>query len=193
MNITSCYFYLQQTLLLYDIRYEVNGRKILGAFREKCNLSRCLRVIQRWTFSSVRRGGQCCRFCPQVRVLYSYVPGRRAYSLTRQGEAGRSETDARLYSVDGLAARKPNLLFYGARICSNLQRLETPLCWGRKKKARERRAFLLLLLFAEERKFPSASSLASFIRQSTEQYRRKEEGKTRDCQLLIDIRESYCV
>lgn len=100
---------------------------------------------------------------------------------SRSREKQVMETDAPFYSMDGLAARKPNLLFYGARICSNFQRLGTSLCSG-EKKARERRVFLLFLFVAEKRKFPSASSLASFIRQ-TEQYRRKEERKTRDCQL----------
>jgi len=57
--------------------------------------------------------------------------------------------------VDGLAARKPNLLFYGARICSNLQRLGTPLCSGEKKGPRATR-FSTSSFFAEEKKFPSA-------------------------------------
>lgn len=115
----------------------------------------------------------------------------------RQGEAGRSGTDARLYRVGGLAARKPNLLFYGARICSNLQRLGTPLYSGEKKGPRAAR-FFTSFFFAEEKKFPSVHSLwrilfASRPNNTGVTEKARENGEDEKLRIINRIRESYCV
>lgn len=121
-----------------------------------------------------RRRQRQCR--PRVRVLYSYVPGWRAYSSARRGSKP-SRADARLYRVDGGCCKEASqICFSTARIYSNLQRLGTS---GFRKKKRGPQATLFLLSFPFSfcrKRERELASLARFTHRSTEQYRVTREG-----------------
>jgi len=82
-------------------------------------------------------------------ILYSYVPGWRAYSLVR----GRSsQADAHLYiRWAKVAARKPNLLFHDAYLLQFATPWNTAFPEEKKKPASDApiSPFFLLFLFAE--------------------------------------------